>query len=111
FLLQIMGAAEKGAGLTERLFTFSRHRVLRPEILNPAALIADDLHMIRHLAGDRIQVVSHLDKTPAFVHADAGQMHHVLLNLVVNARDAMHGGGTLTISTSNADSCYVQISV
>ncbi len=111
FLLQIMGAAEKGAGLTERLFTFSRHRVLRPETLNPAALIADDLHMLRHLAGDRIQVVSHLDETPAFVHADAGQMHQILLNLVVNARDAMQGGGTLTISTSSADARYVQISV
>jgi PAS domain S-box-containing protein len=111
FLLQILAAAEKGAGLTERLFTFSRHRVLRPEILNPAALIADDLHMIRHLAGDRIQVVSHLDESPAFIHADAGQIHQILLNLVVNARDAMPSGGTLAISTSNAGSRYVQISV
>uniref|UniRef100_Q01YP3 histidine kinase n=1 Tax=Solibacter usitatus (strain Ellin6076) TaxID=234267 RepID=Q01YP3_SOLUE len=111
FLLQILGAAEKGAALTERLFTFSRHRVLRPEILDPGGLIADDLHMIRHLAGDRINVVSHLDDSPAFVHADAGQVHQILLNLVVNARDAMQSGGTLTISTSNADSRYVQIAV
>jgi PAS domain S-box-containing protein len=110
-LEQILKAAETGANLTQRLFAFSRHRVLRPEVLNPGDLIADDERMIRQLVGDRIQVVIRLDSSPGFVQADAGHLHQIILNLVVNARDAMPGGGTLTISTSNADPHSVEITV
>ncbi len=108
---QIVKAAEQGAALTNRLFAFSSRRVLRPETLNPAKLIADDESMIRQLVGPHIKLVTDFDSPPAFVDADAGNLHQIILNLVVNARDAMPGGGTLTISTSSADPNYVQITV
>ena len=59
--------------------------------------------MIRQLIGERIQLVTNPDPSLGVVHADAGHLHQILLNLVLNARDAMPDGGTLTISTSNID--------
>ena len=100
-LNEIRKAAEKGAELTRRLFAFSRQRVLRPELLNLTSLIADDVYMIRHLIGEHIQLVTDLDPSLGLVNADLGHLHQIILNLVVNARDAMPNGGTLTISTSN----------
>jgi PAS domain S-box-containing protein len=101
-LNEIRRAAEKGAELTRRLFTFSRQRVRHPELLNLTSLIADDVYMIRHLIGEHIQLVTDLDPSLRLVSADLGHLHQIILNLVVNARDAMPDGGTLTISTSNA---------
>jgi PAS domain S-box-containing protein len=100
-LNEIRKAAEKGAELTQRLLAFSRRRVLRPEVLNLTSLIADDVYMIRHLIGGHIQLVTELDPSLGLVNADVGHLHQIMLNLVVNARDAMPHGGTLTISTSN----------
>jgi CheY-like chemotaxis protein len=100
-LNEIRKAAEKGAELTRRLFTFSRQRVHRLELLNLTSLIADDVYMIRHLIGENIQLVTDLDPSLRLVNADLGHLHQIILNLVVNARDAMPDGGTLTISTSN----------
>lgn len=102
-LVQILKAAQRGTDLTRHLLTFSRRQVWRPELLNLTALIADAERMIRRLIGEDIRLVTDLDPSVALVHADAGQIHQVLLNLVVNARDAMPHGGTLTISTSNED--------
>ena len=100
-LNEIRKAAEKGAELTRRLLAFSRRRVLRLEVLNLTSLIADDVYMIRHLIGEHIQLVTDLDPSLGLVNADVGHLHQIILNLVVNARDAMPNGGTLTISTSN----------
>jgi nitrogen-specific signal transduction histidine kinase len=100
-LNEIRKAAEKGAELTRRLFAFSRQRVLRPELLNLTSLIADDVYMIRHLIGEHVQLVTDLDPSLGLVNADLGHLHQIILNLVVNARDAMPNGGTLTISTAN----------
>ena len=102
-LSEIRRAAEKGVGLTQRLFAFSGQPGLRPEVLNLNTLIAKDERMIRQLIGEHIQLVTNLDPSLGAVHADAGQMHQIVLNLVMNARDAMPRGGTLTISTSNID--------
>ena len=100
-LLEIRKAAEKGAELTHRLLTFSRRQTPRPEPLNWTALVADDEQMVRRLIGEDIHLVTHLDPSVDLVRADSTQLRQVLLNLVVNAWDAMPHGGTLTISTSN----------
>jgi two-component system cell cycle sensor histidine kinase/response regulator CckA len=102
-LSEIRRAAEKGVGLTQRLLAFSGQPGLRPEILNLNTLIAQDERMLRQLIGERIELVTNLDSSLDAVHADAGQVHQIVLNLVMNARDAMPHGGTLTISTSNLD--------
>jgi PAS domain S-box-containing protein len=100
-LNEIRKAADKGAELTQRLLAFSRRRVLRLEVLNLTNLIADDVYMIRHLIGEHIELVTDLDPSLGLVNADVGHVHQIMLNLVVNARDAMPKGGTLTICTSN----------
>jgi len=100
-LVEIRKAAEKGAELTHRLLTFSRRQTPRPEPLNWTALIADDEQMVRRLIGEDIRLVTHLEPSVDLVRADSTQLRQVLLNLVVNAWDAMPHGGTLTIATSN----------
>lgn len=102
-LSEIRRAAEKGVGLTQRLFAFSGQPGLRPEVVNLNAVIAEDEQMIRQLIGARIQLVTNPDPSLGAVHADAGHLHQIVLNLVLNARDAMPEGGTLTVSTSNID--------
>jgi two-component system cell cycle sensor histidine kinase/response regulator CckA len=100
---EIRKAAEKGAGLTQRLFAFSQRRPLRPEILNLNDLIAEDRPMICQLIGKRVQLVTNLESSLGMVHADVGHVHQIIVNLVVNARDAMPDAGILTVSTSNVD--------
>jgi PAS domain S-box-containing protein len=102
-LAEIRKAAEKGAGLTNQLLAFSRRQVLRPQVLNLNALIAEDERMLRRLIGADIELVTNLDGALGLVRADAGNIHQVLLNLSVNARDAMPKGGKLIIATSNVD--------
>ena len=102
-LSEIRRAAEKGVGLTQRLLAFSGQPGLRPEVLNLNTLIAKDERMLQQLIGERIQLVTNLEPSLGVVHADAGHVHQVVLNLVMNARDAMPLGGTLTVSTSNID--------
>ena len=102
-LVEIRKAAEKGAELTHRLLTFSRRQTPRPEPLDWTALIADDEQMVRRLIGEDIQLITTLEPSLNPVRADSSQLRQVLLNLVVNAWDAMPHGGTLTISTSNRE--------
>ncbi len=102
-LSEIRRAAEKGVGLTHRLLAFSGQPGFQPEVLNLNTLIAKDERMFRQVIGERIELVTNLDSSLGAVHADAGQVHQIVLNLVMNARDAMPHGGTLTISTSNID--------
>ena len=92
-LLAISEAAEKGADLTHRLLAFSRREVPRPEQLDLTTLIADDEEMVRRLIGDDVRLITRLDPSLDLVRADAGQIRQVLLNLIVNARDAMPQGG------------------
>jgi two-component system cell cycle sensor histidine kinase/response regulator CckA len=102
-LVAISEAAEQGADLTHRLLAFSRREVPRPEQLDLTALIADDEEMVRRLIGDDVRLITRLDPSLDPVRADAGQIRQVLLNLIVNARDAMPQGGTLIIATLNRD--------
>ena len=100
---QIGLAAERAANLTRQLLMFSRKQLLQPQLLNLNDVITNLAKMLRALAGEHVTVKRHAaDDLPA-VNADPGMMEQVLVNLAVNARDAMARGGTLTIRTALAD--------
>ena len=103
---EIRKAGDRAAELTRQLLTLSRKQVVEPAPVNLNALIAESLEMLRRLAGEQVEVVAHLSRDLAEVISDAGQMHQVLMNLVANARDAMPGGGRLTIETTNFEVDY-----
>jgi len=100
---QIMKAGERAATLTGQLLAFSRRQVLQPRILDVNRLIGTLTTMLRRLIGEDIDLQLGLRENLGQVNADPNQLEQVLMNLVVNARDAMPGGGTLTIETSNID--------
>jgi signal transduction histidine kinase/CheY-like chemotaxis protein len=100
-LEEIQKAASKGADLTHRLLAFGRRQILKPEILNLNAVITESAHMLRTLVGEEIQLTTVLEPALWLVRIDGGSFHQVLMNLAVNARDAMPKGGELTIATAN----------
>ncbi len=99
----ILKAAERAAGLTRQLLAFSRKQVLQPKVLNLNNLVAQVAELLPPLLGEDIRVNMALDPDLGRVLADPGQVEQVLMNLVVNARDAMPDGGELTIETANID--------
>lgn len=99
--LEIQRAGERAANLVRQLLAFSRKQALEPTVLDVNAVIRDVGKMIRRLIGDDVEVVTEYGADVAAVKADRGQLEQVIINLVVNARDAMHEGGTLTIRTQN----------
>jgi two-component system, cell cycle sensor histidine kinase and response regulator CckA len=100
---QIMKAGERAATLTRQLLAFSRRQVLQPKVLDVNRLIGTLTTMLRRLIGEDIDLQLQLSQGVGQVNADPGQIEQVLMNLVVNARDAMPRGGTLTIETANID--------
>jgi signal transduction histidine kinase len=100
---QIRRAAERGAGLTRQLLAFSRRQVLEPHVMDLNAALADVQSMLTRLIGEDIKIVTSFDPALGRVFADPGQMEQVLVNLVVNARDAMPAGGALVLETSNVN--------
>jgi PAS domain S-box-containing protein len=102
-LSQVRRAAERAAQLTHQLLAFSRKQVLQPEIVNLNEIVADVQKMLARVIGEDIELVSRLHPSLAWVKADPVQMEQVLMNLAVNARDAMPQGGTLLIETSNVE--------
>jgi two-component system, cell cycle sensor histidine kinase and response regulator CckA len=99
-LSEIKKAAEKGANLSRSLLTFSRRQLLRPRVVSLNALVEDSQHMLATLLGATIELITKLEPDSGSVRLDAGYFHQVLLNLALNARDALPHGGMLTISTS-----------
>jgi PAS domain S-box-containing protein len=100
YLLEIRTAGERAAALTRQLLAFSRRQRLQPQVLSLNAIVEELEKLLRRLIGENISLVTNLDPSVHPVTVDAGQMEQVIINLAVNARDAMPGGGTLTIETA-----------
>jgi signal transduction histidine kinase len=98
-IAQIKQATTRGSALTRQLLAFSSKQTLAPEVIDLNATTSDVEAMLRRTLGEHIQIIVKLDLTMGHVLADAGQIEQVILNLAVNARDAMPKGGTLSIST------------
>ncbi|MBV8650783.1 MAG: response regulator, partial [Alphaproteobacteria bacterium] len=102
-LTTALKAAQRGGTLTQQLLAFARRQLLRPEIVNPNRLIEDFVQLIRQAAGEAVEVQIILSPTLDPCRIDRAQFEAAILNLVVNARDAMPGGGKITLETRNLE--------
>jgi two-component system, cell cycle sensor histidine kinase and response regulator CckA len=100
---QIDHAADRAAALTRQLLAFSRMQLLQPQVINLNSIIAEMGKLLPRLIGEDIELVIRTDEDLGTVRADASQMEQVIMNLAVNARDAMPNGGKLVIETGNAE--------
>jgi CheY-like chemotaxis protein len=99
----IRKAAERTAAVTAQLLAFSRRQILKPEVLDLNAIVTNWEPVLRRVMGEDSGVVLRLARDIGQVRADPGQLEQVLLNLALNARDAMPGGGTITVETCRAE--------
>jgi len=100
---EIKTAGERAASLTKQLLAFSRKQVIEPKVLDLNTTIRQSAPMLQRLIGEDIRLGTHLDDNLGQVMADPDQIHQVIMNLAVNARDAMPDGGNLEIATANVD--------
>ena len=100
---EIYKSGERAATLVRQLLAFSRRQLLKPEVLDLNAVVADIDKMLRRLIGEDIELVCSAEAGLGKVEADPGQLEQVIVNLAVNARDAMPEGGKLTIETANVE--------
>ncbi len=98
-MAQIREAGNKATGLTRQLLAFTRHQIVERQPLNLNDRVSDIIELMKRVIGEDIQLVLNLDPTLGRVKADAGQIEQVVMNLVVNARDAMPHGGRLELET------------
>lgn len=107
YVREIQQAGERCASLTGQLLAFSRKQLLRPVPLDLHAVIRSLMPILTNLIGEQIFIALRLDSTPRWVKADPVQLDQVVLNLALNARDAMPGGGTLIIETDLAQAADI----
>jgi CheY-like chemotaxis protein len=100
---QIEQASQRAAGLTRQLLAFSRRQVLQPRVVDLNAVVEGTRDMITRLIGEHVRLETSLDPAAAPVLADVGQLEQVVVNLAVNARDAMPGGGSLLVETATVE--------
>jgi len=103
YVEEIKKAGERAASVTKQLLAFSRKQMLEPRMLDLNTTIQDVVPMLQNVIGEGIALQLHLDSSLGQVMADPNQVHQVLMNLLVNARDAMPEGGKLEITTRNVD--------
>ncbi len=102
-LYEIKSAGERAAALTRQLLAFSRKQMLKPMVLNMNDLVVGMYNMLKRIIGEDIEFNRALDPGLGWIKADPGQMEQVILNLVVNARDATPAGGRIMLATGNVD--------
>src|ERR1019366_8846108 len=102
-LKEIKKAADRAAVLTRQLLAFSRKQILQPRVLNLNELIGDMSDLLRRLIGEDVELVINAGSDLGRVKVDPSQIEQVIMNLAVNARDAMPQGGKLVIETANAN--------
>src|SRR5271165_2638865 len=102
-LLQVSTAADRAAALTRQMLAFGRQQMMQTRIINLNSVVSETLQMLRRVIGEDIQLVTRLSSTVNNSRLDPDQVAQVILNLAVNARDAMPEGGTLHIETSNVE--------
>ncbi|MHB8763194.1 MAG: response regulator [Deferrisomatales bacterium] len=109
-LVDVRRAAERAADLTRQLLAFSRKQIVEPVVLDLNAVVRETEKMLRRLIGEDVDLAARLAPDLAPVRADPGQVEQILMNLAINARDAMPGGGRLTLETANVvlDEAYAR---
>ena len=98
---EIINQARRAANLTSQLLSFARKQIMKPKPINLNELAIDSLHLLEPLLGDTIEIVTELEAELGTVEVDPSRFQQVLVNLAINARDAMTNGGRLTIATRN----------
>jgi nitrogen-specific signal transduction histidine kinase len=102
-LSEVHAACERASAMTQQLLAFSRRQVLEPRAVDLNDILADTARLLNRLIGEDIELIAELDPCPSTVRADRGQIEQVLMNLALNARDAMPRGGTLRMKTESVD--------
>jgi PAS domain S-box-containing protein len=106
---QIRNTGERAANLTKQLLAFSRKQIMQPKVLDLNAGLMDMEKLLRRLIGEDVNLTVCCAKDLALVKADSGQMEQVVMNLAINARDAMPKGGHLSIETTNVDIASIRV--